>query len=73
MNAASLGFGYLTARIAVPVLTLGRMRVQNPHEDLKHGKGNKLILAKGGSAVFGAFLFAAVITGFAILVTGGQL
>jgi hypothetical protein len=73
MNAASLGFGYLTARIAVPVLSLGRMRVQNPHEDPKYDKGNKLVLAKGGSAVFGAFLFAAMTTGFAIFVTGGQL
>lgn len=68
-----LDFGYWTARIAIPLLSLGRLRVQYPHEQLSGGGCGKPMVEKGAAAVFGAFLIAAIVTGAAILATGGQL
>ncbi len=68
-----LDFGYWAARIAIPLLSLGRLRVQYPHEQLSVEVYGKPMVEKGAAAVFGAFLFAALVTGAAILATGGQL
>ena len=70
MRGASLGLGYWTARLCVFVLSFGTMRVQAPGENLSNGVR---VLEKGRAAVFGAFLFAAGVTGAAVAVTGGQL
>ena len=73
MQVMALDFGYWTAKIVIPLLTLGRMRVESPHEQLSVGSGDKRVMEKGAASVFGAFVFAALVTGAAVLVIGGPL
>jgi len=72
MQMMALDFGYWTAKIAIPLLTLGRMRVESPYEQLSVESDGKRVMEKGAASVFGAFVFAALATGAAVLVIGGQ-
>jgi hypothetical protein len=63
-----LDFGYWTARIAIPVLSLGRFRVQSTNEQLPARGVGHHVVEKDAAAVFGAFVFAALVSGAAMLI-----
>jgi hypothetical protein len=63
-----LDFGYWTARITIPVLSLGRLRVQSPNEQPPSQGVGHHVVAKDAAATFGAFVFAALVAGAAMLI-----